>query len=391
MTDKIQNWLRPVVHSGRRVCGFLALLAFVTIINVRIGATSPIELTDVAGRTVTIDAPVSRFVISEGRYIPLLAMLRPDEPLKGVVGMMTTLGWTQPALERQLFKMFPHARDIPLFGITSADSISVEKIIDLNPEVAIFGLSDHGPSARNGEILRQLQAARIKVVFIDFRLDPLNNTQPSIALLGKVLGAEKRADRYNEFYNKRLEFVRKRVASIDDRPSVFVQVHPGRRDCCWGMADGMLGPFVGVAGGINIADAAAPGPTTQHTAEFLLTENPDVWIGTASGSGEEYHAGKLPVAVGAGMTAKTGRESLARYLAAPEFRALDAVSTGRAHAVWHNFYNSPFNIVVLEAFAKWIHPDSFADVDPQQTLKHIFDDFLPFDLDGIYFATLSDD
>ena len=354
-------------------------------------AAAPVEVTDVAGRTVTIDTPVTRFVVSEGRYIPLLSLLRPDNPVKGIVGMMTTLGWTQPALEQQLYERFPHARDIPLFGSTSADSVSVEKIIDLDPQVAIFGISDHGPGTRNAEILRQLQAAGINVLFVDFRLDPLSNTLPSIAMLGKIFGAEGRAAAYASFYSSHLQNIRERVAEIETRPTVFLQVHPGRRECCWGMAEGMLGPFVGIAGGLNIADALAPGPTTQHTAEFLLIENPDVWIGTASGTVEEYEAGKLPVAVGPGMTAETSRESLARYLATPAFRALDAIRNGRGHAVWHNFYNSPFNIVVLEAFAKWIHPDLFSDIDPQHTLERIFDTFLPFRIDGVYFSSLGHD
>ncbi|MDF1790782.1 MAG: ABC transporter substrate-binding protein [Thalassobaculaceae bacterium] len=351
----------------------------------------PIEVTDIVGRTVTIDRPVERFTISEGRYIPLLALLRPDDPVRGLVGMMTTLGWTQPGLEKQLYERFAEARDIPLFGHKSADSVSVERIIDLAPQVAIFGLADHGPGAESAELIGQLEAAGIAVLFIDFRLDPLNNTIPSIELIGRVLGVEDRAGAYTAFYRERRQAVLDRVASVTARPTVFMQVHPGRTECCWGMADGMLGPFVEQAGGINIADGTAPGPTTQHTAEFLIVEDPDIWIGTASGTAGEYARGDLPVALGPGMTRQTSQDSLRRYLAAPEFAHLSAVTTGRAHVFWHNFYNSPFNIVVLEALAKWFHPDRMPDTDPQRTLERIFADFLPFELDGTYFATVSRD
>ena len=351
----------------------------------------PIEVTDIVGRRVTIERPVERFVISEGRYIPLLALLRPDRPVDGLVGMMTTLGWTQPELERQLYARFPEARDIPLFGHKSADSVSVERIIDLAPQLAIFGIGDHGPGAENAELVAQLEAAGIAVLFIDFRMDPLNNTLPSIDLIGRVLGEETRADAYAAFYRAHRQAVLETVATATTRPTVFLQVHPGRRDCCWGMADGMLGPFVELAGGRNIADGTAPGPTTQHTAEFLIVEDPQVWIGTASGTSEEYARGDPPVAVGPGMTAETGRDSLRRYLAQPEFAALSAVRTGRAHALWHNFYNSPFNIVVLEAIAKWLHPERMAAIDPQRTLERIFAEFLPFEVDGTYFATATRD
>ncbi|MBU0886793.1 MAG: ABC transporter substrate-binding protein [Alphaproteobacteria bacterium] len=347
-----------------------------------------IDIVDRSGRAVSVQLPVKRFVIGEGRYIPLLALLRPENPVAGLVGTMSPLSHTEPALEAQLFERFPAARDIALFGSNSADSVSVEKIIDLQPQLAIFGLNDHGPGAKNAELLRQLEAAGIAVVFIDFRLDPMTNTLPSIDLLGRLLGAENRAADYAAFYRGRLETIRERVAQAKTRPSVFVQAHPGRFDCCWGMAEGMLGPFVGLAGGHNIADAVAPGPTAQHTAEFLLTENPDVWIGTASGTPAEYRAGGKPVALGAGISTQDAAASLKRYLSAPEFQAMDAVRGGRAHSVWHNFYNSPFNIVALEAFAVWIHPDLFADLDPQRTLAHIYDTYLPFTLEGTYFATV---
>ena len=353
-------------------------------------SSEPLTVIDIAGREVTFAGPVERFVISEGRYVPLLALLRPDNPVGGLVGMMSPLSWTQPDIEAQLFERFPEAQDIKLFGHGSADSVSVEQIIELEPQLAIFGLSDHGPGARNAELLAQLRTAGIPVLFIDFRLDPLANTLPSIALMGKVLGAMERAEAYLGFYRERLERIAERGAGASRRPTVFVQVHPGRRECCWGMADGMFGPVVGLVGGTNIADAVAPGPTSQHTEEFLLTEDPDVWIGTASGTVREYVAGYPPVALGPGMSREAATESLSRYLSAPAFQAMAAVRNGRAHVIWHNFYNSPFNIVAFEAFAKWIRPDLFGDLDPERTLEEIYSRFLPFELSGVYSASISD-
>ncbi|KKJ77920.1 Fe3+-hydroxamate ABC transporter substrate-binding protein [Kiloniella litopenaei] len=366
--------------------GTILALSF---INVR--AASALEIVDLAGRKIEINAPVKSFGMSEGRYLTALSMLRPDGPAKGLVGMMSPLRWTHPELEKQLFDKFPEAMDIPVFGLNGAESVSAEKIIDLQPEVIMLGLSDHGPNTKSAELLKQLEAAGIKVVFIDFRLDPLNNTVPSIELMGKIFGVEARAQEYIDFYQKRFDLIRDRLSSVDKKPSVFLQVHAGRRECCWGMADGMLGPFVEVAGGKNIADAVAPGPTALHTSEFLLNENPDVWIGTASGTLGEFKSGALPVAMGAGMTAEMAVQSLSGYLAANEFQAMDAVRNSRAHSFWHNFYNSPFNIVVLEAFAKWIHPDRFQDLDPQQSLIDLYDKFMPFGVDGEYFATYRHD
>lgn len=368
-------------------------VAAVVLTTTAVARADSIAVEDRAGRTVTIDRPVERFVVSEGRYLSVLSLLRPENPIEGLVGMMSPIGWTDPGLEQALFEHFPETRAIPLFGAASAASLSVERIIELAPEVAIFGLGDHGPGAGNAEIIAQLEKAGTTVVFIDFRADPLANTVPSIRLLGRILGAEARAEAYIAFHEARRARIAERVASIapDARPGVFLQVHPGRRECCWGMADGMLGPYVPAAGGRNIADAVAPGPTAQHTAEFLLVENPDVWVGTASGTADEYRAGKDPVALGAGMTRAAARDSLARYLARPHFAALDAVRTGRAHVIWHGFYNSPFNIVALEAFAAWQHPERFPEADPQNLMEEIHARFLPFPANGTYAASLGDE
>ncbi|HBR98450.1 MAG TPA: Fe3+-hydroxamate ABC transporter substrate-binding protein [Gammaproteobacteria bacterium] len=347
-----------------------------------------IVVTDLAGRDVVLEQTAQRFIISEGRYLSTLAILRDKSPVEGLVGMLSPVGFSDAIFEEKLYAAFPEAKDIPLFGSQDEGSVSAEKIIDLQPDLAIFGIQDHGPGANNKELLNQLSAAGVKVVFIDFRLDPLNNTLPSLQLLGKVLGEDDNAQTYIRFYQNKMRAIRERVQRAPSRPTVFLQAHAGRLPCCIAMADGMLGPFIEFAGGTNIADKVAPGPTSQHTAEFLLIEDPDVWIGTASGTYAEFHDGGKALTNGPGVPTSMAQNSLKAYLDQPEFRALRAVRTHRAHSLWHNFYNSPMNIVALEAFAKWIHPELFSNFDPSQTRDHIYKTYFPFWVDGTYVSTL---
>lgn len=365
-----------------RLSVFLISLFFIS------NASAAILFTDLAGRQVSLDAPATRFVMSEGRYLTTMAILHPENPVEGLVGMLSSVGWTNPHLEKQLFQKFPEARDIALFGSKEKSSVSVEKIIDLKPQVAVFGIQDHGPGAKNSELIDQLTSAGIKIVFIDFRMDPLNNTERSIEILGKVFAAEENANRYLKFYRQKLDAIKTKVATAQQRPKVFLQAHVGLMPCCRAMADGMLGPFIELVGGHNIADAVAPGPTSHHTAEFLLVENPDVWIGTASGLAKGFSDKKNPLALGPGMSKTMAQQSLLRNLKSAEFQALSAIQNGRAHSIWHNFYNSPMNIIAVEAFAKWIHPELFTDLDPDKTMQTLFDEFLPFEREGVYTATL---
>jgi iron complex transport system substrate-binding protein len=58
------------------------------------------------------------------------------------------------------------------------------------------------------------------------------------------------------------------------------------------------------------------------------------------------------------------------------------------HGIWHHFYTSPFNVVAVQAMAKWLHPALFADLDPRATLQMLYQRFQPVPLDGVYWVSL---
>ena len=58
------------------------------------------------------------------------------------------------------------------------------------------------------------------------------------------------------------------------------------------------------------------------------------------------------------------------------------------HAVYHQFYDSPFNVFALEQFAAWQHPKQFKGVDPTKDFAKFHDDYLPFGYRGVFFVTL---
>jgi iron complex transport system substrate-binding protein len=64
------------------------------------------------------------------------------------------------------------------------------------------------------------------------------------------------------------------------------------------------------------------------------------------------------------------------------------VKNGRFHSVYHQFYNSPYHFVAMQAFAKWMHPELFADVDPEASMQELHDKFLPIDYSGVFWGSL---
>lgn len=354
-----------------------------------LGPATARQVTDLAGRTVELPERVERIVIGEGRYVPVLAILDRANPIGRIVGMMGDYEAVDPASYARYRAAFPRIAEIPRIGLASRDSFSIERALVLRPQVAIFGLEGHGPDARSAEVIRALEAMGTAVVFIDFRRDPLLNTPKSMALLGAVLGRDEEAAEFLALWHRELSRVRSRLE--EKRPPAtrtFIESRVGiSGDCCETMTGGMMGRFVTAAGGVNIAGRILPGEAGIISLEYLMANPPEVYIGTAIGGGRQGDEQRW-LALGAGVSAETARASLARSMRRVGIAELPAIRQGRAHAIWHHFYNSPFNVVAVQAFAKWLHPELFADLDPDALLREMHRRFQPFPLDGVYWTSL---
>ena len=95
------------------------------------------------------------------------------------------------------------------------------------------------------------------------------------------------------------------------------------------------------------------------------------------------------VPVGPGADPDEIVEKLKFYPTRPAYLGIKAQKTNAFHAVWHQFYNSPYQFVAIQQMAKWFHPELFADIDPDETFKQLHDRFLPIDYQSGYFGTLS--
>ncbi|WP_225316504.1 MULTISPECIES: ABC transporter substrate-binding protein [Marinobacter] len=350
-------------------------------------------VTDLAGRTVSIPKEVSHIVLGESRYIPALAILEGDRVADRLAGMLPDFEKTDPAGYAQYLRRFPGLADVPRVGHASADSFSLESVLAMGADLAIFSVEGHGPGARNRELIERLESAGVAVIFIDFRQEPLRNTPRSIAVLGEALGRQAEAEAFNEFYRNELARVTEAVAEIprSEWPSVFLHSRVGLHDsCCETMVHGMMGLFIEAAGGRNIAAGRIPGVSGVFNLEYLLTAQPDRYIATAIGSpGLEVPAEEQPyVVLGAGVTEAAARQSLKRVSTRPGLSALDAIRDQRAFAIWHHFYNTPLNVVAVQALARWLHPDRLGHLRPEQTLEAFYERFQPVSLEGTYWVNL---
>lgn len=157
--------------------------------------------------------------------------------------------------------------------------------------------------------------------------------------------------------------------------------------CCETMARGMMASLLEQAGGRNVASERLPGAAGMLSLEYLLTDPPDVYVATAIGSADSLAEGAGYIALGPGVQADAARASLMALTQRSGLSHLAPIRTGRAHAIWHSFYNSPLNVAAVQVLALWLHPEIYADLNPEQTLAELYEQFQPVPLEGTFWIS----
>lgn len=349
-------------------------------------AEGAVTVTDAAGRTLQFDELPERIVLAEGRAAYATALLQ-DNPLDNVVAYGQDLEKAAGAFREKLFEMQPEAKDMPEIGMIQKGDVTVENLLAQKPDVVIMTL-DQKKSVEESGFISDLDAAGITYAFIDFRQKPLENTTVSMQLLGDLLGQSERAQKYNEFYQAKVKEITDRAAKITDKPDVLLWTAAGFSDCCAVAGDVHLGTLITAAGGHNLGPEVLGPETKTITPEKLVELNPDKLIVTGGEWARDPNKADTfrHVELGYQSNPDLVLETCEGPLQQPGMELLDAPKEGNYFAVYHQFYDNPFNVFALEAFAKWLHPEEFADLDPAQDFKDFHKEWLPFEYSGVFFA-----
>lgn len=350
-----------------------------------------ITVTDIAGRTVEVEHNPDAIVLGEGRMIYTLALLDQEDPFGRVVGWKDDLINFDPDAWNMYQAAFPEAADITRLGSPYSDEWNLEAVISSGTDLVLMNLGNLLQAQESG-IIERLEEAGIATVFVDFRQDPTSNTVPSIQLLGRILDRRDEADAFTDFYTAEMRRIYSVVDQIqpDDRPLVFIEraagIEAGR--CCGTFGSQNLGELVELAGGQNWGSTLFPGVGGTVSLEAIFATDPDVIIGTGA-NWSLYRPDTQAVLFGYEATPEMAQERLAALANREGWTELQAVQDGRFHSVYHQFYNSPYHFAAMQAFAKWLHPDLFPDLDPDATMQELHDRFLPIDYSGVFWATLA--
>lgn len=335
-------------------------------------------VTDVAGREVSFDAPVERAILGEGRLLYSLATIETENPFTHVVGWRNDLWTTDQKSFDAYVEKFPEAADLPLLGNLTDGTLQTETVVTLNPDVLILPIGNK-TAADEVKLEEMLSGIGVKIVYVDFREHIIENTVPSLHVLGQLFGKAERAQEVADYWQGQMDAIAKVLADNNpERPDVFMYRAAGLVECCGTFGPDNFGLMVELAGGHNLGSDFLPGYTGSINPEQVIASNPDVIVVTGSDWRNSPNAASY-VSVGPGTAdgAEASRAALAAVVDAPAFVGSKAVENGDVHAIWHQFYTSPYQFVAIGEMAKWFHPELFADVDSDATFKEFYDRFLP--------------
>lgn len=345
-------------------------------------------VSDAAGRTVELGAQPERIVFGEGRALFASSILNKTNPVDNVVAIGSDLHSAAPSFEEKLLEVNPEIGDLPTIGNIAKGDVTVENLVSLDPDVVVMTL-DHKDAVEQSGFLEKMDQAGLKYVFTDFRQKPLENTPVSMEVFGKLLGQEDKAQEFNTFYNTKVDEITQRASDTKNTPRTLVWRAAGLKDCCATVKESNLGDLVNAAGGDNIGDTLLETPSGDLTAEKVVAEQPEAIIATGGAWAKDPEKPEtLPhVELGYEADPDTAEATLEGLLRTPGFTALEAPSEGGLHAVYHQFYDSPFNVFALEQFAAWLHPDEFAGVDIDKDFAAFHREWLPFEYSGTFFVS----
>lgn len=346
-------------------------------------------VTDVAGRQVSFDKPVERVILGEGRMIYALAALETDDPFGKVVAWRNDLWTTDLDLFNAYVAKYPKVKDLPFLGNLTDGTLQAETVVNLHPDVMLLPIGNKTAADEVG-LEKMLDGIGVKIVYIDFREHILKNTVPSLHVLGQLFGKEQRADAVATYWQAQLDRVTDVLkAANPPKPNVFMYRAAGLAECCGTFGTDNYGLMVDLAGGHNIGADFLPGYTGTINPEQVIASNPDIVVVTGSNWTHSANAaGFVTVGPGAAAVAEQSRAALAKLMQEPAFTGSKAVASKNVHAIWHQFYTSPYQFVAIQRLAKWFHPDLFKDLDPDATFKDFSDKFLPLPYSPGYWVSL---
>jgi len=330
--------------------GRVSMLDVVQTKLIIVGKEGEITTVDSANRTVTVNEPVERIVVTDDNQAEFIRLLGAEMKVVGIERSIPERGY------------FPVMSDKPQVG-NQWSGLNYELILELNPDLVIAL-----PSPAPIEPVEKLEELGITVVCVDtIDFDKRANV---IMLLGYILGEKDRAREYIEWREEKLSIIRERLKDVaeEDKPKVLFKDTAFRG--VFGR-DYVMSKTLEMAGMKNIC----PGINMEFDPEWVIKTNPDIIL---LGDWENEFVGyKID------SSARVA-EDIKEETEIPGFENITAVKNGDVYEIDYMLLGTRGDIGVFY-LAKVAYPEKFKDIDPVEIHREYFENWLRVDYQGIFF------
>ena len=230
-------------------------------------AFAEITVTDVKGREVTVPDVPKRVVLGF-YYEDYLAVAGPGAADRLVGLSLTTWKDWRPKQYALYEKALPQLAKLTDVGTTDDNTFSVEKVISTKPDLLILGAWNYDAL---GESVKQIEAAGIPVLTLDYNAQTVEKHVTSTLALGKIMGQEKRTRELADTYKAAFADIDARIKKAGPtQKKVYVELaQKGASEVGNSYGNSMWGALITQLGGHNIGVQQAGGHAACETAARL--------------------------------------------------------------------------------------------------------------------------
>ncbi|EAQ81589.1 ABC transporter substrate-binding protein [Blastopirellula marina] len=356
-------------------------------------ADDTLTVVDLAGRTLTLKRPIKRIVLMRSLCIYELATVLGDEVEEKLVGWDSSLKTGDQDAYEKFVQRYPGLKELNVLGDVLRDTVSAEAVLALNPDLVIMSTYMRD---RNSKGLERLEDAGVPLLYLDFT-DPFRDPQRSILLLGEVLGKQQRAEAAAAWIDRQFAEVTGRLEKIDSpAPRIYLEagtLGASQYGNTFGSDDhGKLANWGSVMDQLRCRNVAAGSVSGMYgmgviSPELLLTEDPQVIVIT----GAHWTAFPDSLRLGYFADPEQTERQLSEYANRPGWSNLQAVKSGRVHAIHTRFGGHITCFAAAQQLAKWLYPNELETLDPEARLREYHERFMPIEYSGAWMTSLKDE
>ncbi|MFB3764503.1 MAG: ABC transporter substrate-binding protein [Methanotrichaceae archaeon] len=322
-----------------------------------VSSKAVITIVDSANRSVDVPYPVKIIVVLWSNPAKEIKALGAADR---IIGMDTS---TKAEVDKGTL---PELAGVTVVG--AQESPNYEAIAQLKPDVVITLSAGYPPEPE--EIQKKLEPFGIKVVGLDFYRTEVWFQE--IEALGRILGKEKEAKEYADFFKSKYDLINQRIADIpqDKRKSVYFE-GAKKYNTYGGAGYGSGIPnMIRASGGKDLYPERSE-LSFEVNPEDVVRRNPDViFKGTSLGWDAQNRT--------------QFKDLHDEIMSRPELANTTAVKNGAVYAISFDISGGAGKKFGPLFIAKILYPDKFQDLDPDAFYREYLEKYQGLKYQGVY-------